>query len=355
MATVEEAIQNIRLSTIEDQANRININSQYGAMGSIGGSVADTQRSMQEAERAMQLRQREEMRSQGLLGMQGRQRVQEIQSAGLVRLQESFPSYVSHFLDEEIEDGQETSENIPEDKEALSIQVKKNKKGITLGVPKLAPIVTIYNLQDDVVLLDTSTLEDNELMSRKEFMELMTVQIKKKEPVILKDGFYISVSGVSIAKDRVKANCFKNSNRQKVTEEQFFAGELKDPKERILPGGGEIRVPPNFEFEYNQAPVAMYSNGGESREIVWGDEQQPRFQDDAHRARYYSQQHREEMDEDNDSEPEEDDTDQEEVPQRRSRRRRSAQDGPPRERPLPPRMQPVGPPPEPPSSRFQGF
>ncbi len=342
MATVEEAIQNIRLSNIEDQANRITLNSQYGAMGSIGGAVADTQRGMQEAERAIQLRQRESMRSQGL------------QSAGLVRLQESFPSYVSHFLDEEIEDGQETSENIPEDKEALSIQVKKNKRGITLGVPKLAPIVTIYNLQDDVILLDTSTLEDNELMSRKEFMELMTVQIKKKDPVILKDGFYISVSGVSIAKDRVKANCFKNSNRQKVTEEQFFAGELKDPKERILPGGGEIRVPPNFEFEYNQAPVAMYSNGGESREIVWGDEQQPRFQDDAHRARYYSQQHREEIDEDNDSEAEEDDTDQEDVPQRRSRRR-SAQVGPPRERPLPPSRQPVGPPPEPPSPRFQGF
>jgi len=329
MATVEETIQNIRLSTREDQVNRINLNSQYGAMGSVegmaggvgigvtglgyGGMTAgdlmngNQQQHMADAERAMQERQR----------------------VGLAELRENFPQYVQGFLSEEIEDGQETSENIPEDKEALSIQVKKNKKGITLGVPKLAPIVTIYNLQEDIVLLDTSTLENDELMTREEFMDLMTIQIKKKEPVILKDGFYISVSRVSIAKDKVKANCYKSSNRYKVTEEEFFNGGLE---EKIDNARARVRAEPrhprdnidsiNAIFQQNahtherignvvgnnamanatatatatgNAPVATYQDNPR-----WDNEpdedNSARFQDDAHRARFYSEQSREERD-----------------------------------------------------------
>lgn len=136
-------------------------------------------------------------------------------------------AYGKDYLLEEIEDGQEISENIPEDKEDISIKFEKNKKGITLNIPKLDPIVTIYNLQDDVVLIDTSKLT-TELITKKEFLELMTVKISKEEPVILKDGFYISMSGVKIDKNKVKANCYKINNSFKVTEKEFFDGTLAE-------------------------------------------------------------------------------------------------------------------------------
>lgn len=325
-ATSEEAMTQMR-----DQA-RMMANGQYGSMGSglagagsmLGGvsgarSRATSLERQSAAEQAMSLRTATQSQGRGLRG--------QVHIDQLEIMKRDFPQFVSGYLAEEVPEGQETTENIPEDKEAISIRFKKNKKGITLNIPKLDPIVTIYNLQDDVVTFETNPPNPDELMTKNDFINLMKVCITKAEPVILKDNFYISQSGIKISKEKVKANCYKTSNKFKVTEKEFFDGTLqehldnvKTPRPRMdesvfqesLLTGMRSSEDQRRMFEQQfVAPIATYQDNPRQETFDWG------IEEEANGGEEGGEEYEEE----------------EEVPQRRSRRRRS---GPPREIPAPP-------------------
>jgi hypothetical protein len=117
--------------------------------------------------------------------------------------------------------------------EKLSIQLKKNKKGLSLEVPTKPTYEVLYRLSENLIYLDISTLEGSGLMSESKLESLYSIKVPENTVVIKLGDVYATEDGKEIPIDKASTFCNKNDNYVKITSEEFFDGKFQEMLEKV--------------------------------------------------------------------------------------------------------------------------